>query len=37
MASRSLSDTNSRYSNIEREWLAVMFGLEKFEYLTDIL
>ena len=37
MASRSLSDTESRYSNIERECLAVMFGLEKFEYLADIL
>ena len=32
MASRSLSDTESRYSSIERECLAVMFGLEKFEY-----
>ena len=32
MASRSLSETESRYSNIERECLAVMFGLEKFEY-----
>ena len=32
MASRSLSDTESTYSNIERECLAVMFGLEKFEY-----
>ena len=32
MASRSLSDTKSRYSNIERECLAVMFGLEKFKY-----
>ena len=32
MASRSLTDTESRYSNIERECLAVMFGLEKFEY-----
>ena len=37
MASRSLSDTESRYSNIERECLAVMFGLEKFEYSADIL
>ena len=32
MASRSLTNTESRYSNIERECLAVMFGLEKFEY-----
>ena len=32
MASRSLSDTESRCSSIERECLAVMFGLEKFEY-----
>ena len=32
MASRSLSDTESRYSDIERECLAVMFSLEKFEY-----
>ena len=32
MASRSLTETESRYSNIERECLAVMFGLEKFEY-----
>ena len=32
MASKSLTDTESRYSNIERECLAVMFGLEKFEY-----
>lgn len=32
MASRSLTDTEARYSNIERECLAVMFGLEKFEY-----
>ena len=32
MASRSFTDTESRYSNIERECLAVMFGLEKFEY-----
>ena len=28
MASRSLTDTEARYSNIERECLAVMFGLE---------
>ena len=32
MASRALTDTESRYSNIERECLAVVFGLEKFEY-----
>ena len=35
MTSRSLTDTDSRYSNIEGECLAVMFGpvgLEKFEY-----
>ena len=32
MASRALTDTESRYSNIERECLAVTFGLEKFEY-----
>ena len=32
IASRSLTDTESRYSNIERECLAVMFGLGKFEY-----
>lgn len=32
MALRSLTDTESRYSNIERECLAVKFGLEKFEY-----
>ena len=32
MASRSLTDSESRYSNIERECLAVMFRLEKFEY-----
>ena len=32
MASRSLTDTEARYSNIERECFAVMFGLEKFEY-----
>ena len=32
MASRSLSDTESRCSSMERECLAVMFGLEKFEY-----
>ena len=32
MASRAVTDTESRYSNIERECLAVVFGLEKFEY-----
>ncbi len=32
MASRALTPTESRYSNIERETLAVVFGLEKFEY-----
>ena len=32
MASRSLTDAESRYSNIERECLAVTYGLEKFEH-----
>ena len=32
MASRSLTDAKSRYSNIERECLAVTYGLEKFEH-----
>jgi hypothetical protein len=32
MASRSLLTTESRYSNIERECLAVMYGLEEFSY-----
>ena len=32
MASRCLTPTKSRYSNIERECLAVLFGLKKFEY-----
>lgn len=32
MASRSLTNTESRCSNIERECLAVMLSLEKFEY-----
>ena len=31
MASRCLTPTESRYSNIERECLAVMYGLERFE------
>lgn len=39
MASRSLTDTEARYSNIERECLAVMFGLRSSSttYLVDIL
>ena len=32
MALRSLTDTEKRYSDIERECLAVVFGLKKFEY-----
>ncbi len=32
MASRSLTPTETRYSNLEREYLAVLFGLERFEY-----
>lgn len=32
MSSRTLTDTEKRYSNIERECLAVTYGLEKFEY-----
>ena len=32
MASRSLTDAESRYSNIECECLAVTYGLEKFEH-----
>ena len=32
MASRSLAEAESRYSNIEREGLAVTYGLEKFQY-----
>ena len=31
-ASKLLSEAESRYSNIEREMLAVLFGLEKFHY-----
>ena len=31
-ASKTLSDTESRYSNIEREMLAVVYGLEHFHY-----
>ena len=31
-ASRSLTDTERRYSNIKRECLAVVLGFEKFEY-----
>ena len=30
--SKTLSDTESRYSNIEREMHAVLFGLERFHY-----
>ena len=32
MGSRSLTDAETRYCNIERECLAVQYGLEKFEY-----
>ena len=32
MCSRSLVDAETRYSNIERERLAVKFGLQKFKY-----
>ena len=32
MSSRTLTDTEKRYSNIERECLAVAYGLEKFEF-----
>lgn len=34
LASKLLTDTESRYSNIEREMLAALFGLEKFRYYT---
>ena len=37
MSSRTLTDTEKRYSNIEHECLAVAYGLEKFEfYLWDV-
>ena len=32
MCSRTLTPAETRYSNIERECLAVQYGLEKFEY-----
>jgi hypothetical protein len=32
MSSWALTDTKKRYSNIERECLAVTYGLEKFEF-----
>ena len=32
MGSRSLTETESRYSNIERECLGVQYGLQKSEY-----
>ena len=31
-ASRSLTDTESNYSNIEREMLGIVFGLERFHH-----
>ena len=33
-ASRSLTHAESRYSQIEKELLAVIFGLEKFHHFT---
>ena len=33
-ASKSLSDAESRYSNIEREMLSILFRLERFHYFT---
>ena len=33
-ASRTLTDTEHRYSNIERELLSVVFGLEKLHHYT---
>ena len=32
MSSRTLTDIKKRYSNIERECMAVAYGLEKFEF-----
>ena len=32
MASRSLTENESRYSNIEHEYLEVMYDIPKFEY-----
>lgn len=32
MSSRTLTDTKKRFSNIERECLAVAYGLETFEF-----
>jgi len=32
-ASKALTDTQSRYSNIEREMLAIVFGCERFHHL----
>ena len=33
-ASRALSDTETRYAQIEKELLSVVFGLEKFHQYT---
>jgi transposase InsO family protein len=33
-ASRSLSETETRYAQIEKEMLAIVFGLEKFNHFT---